>query len=152
MIGVGRSCAVAASGLNRAGCRDDTIVMQPATLPSNDQALSAVRQLVMDVARRLGKVDPKRASTRFPYNAEVAIGTVYENGQFALIRPAWGFDLSARGIGMLTDRKFDQGQELYLKLNTLDGEEHVVPIRITHSRCLFGTIYRIGASFVTDQA
>ena len=58
---------------------------------------------------------------------------------------------SARGIGMLTDRKFDQGQELYLKLITLEGEEHVVPIRITHSRCLFGTIYRIGASFVTDQ-
>ena len=125
--------------------------MQPATLPSNDQALSAVRQLVSEVARRLGKVDPKRASTRFPYNAEVTIGTVYESGQFAVIRPGWGFDLSAKGIGMLTDRKFDQGQELYLKLTTLDGEDHIVPIRITHSKCLFGTIYRIGASFATDQ-
>lgn len=126
--------------------------MQPVTLPSNELALSAVRQLVADVARRLGKVDPKRASTRFPYNAEVTIGSVYENGAFAVIRPAWGFDLSARGIGMLTDRKFDAGQELYLRLVTLDNEEHVVPIRITHSRCLFGTVYRIGATFATDQS
>ena len=111
------------------------------------EAVVAVDEMVTALASRVGKMIPRRSDARYPMNAQLVMGRLSINGVFEEIGRAWGFDLGTQGLGMITDRVVCTGDDLHVKLRGLDGCDHLLPMRVTHTDRLFGNVYRIGGQF-----
>lgn len=111
------------------------------------EAVVAIDDLVNELASRVGKMIPRRNDARYPMNAQLIMGRLSATG-FEEIGRAWGFDLGAQGLGMITDRVVCPGDELHVRLRGLDGRDHLLPMRVTHTDRLFGNVYRIGGQFM----
>lgn len=112
------------------------------------EAVAAIDDLVNELASRVGKMIPRRNDARYPMNAQLIMGRLTAGGAFEEIGRAWGFDLGAQGLGMVTDRVVCTGDELHVRLRGLDGRDHLLPLRVQHTDRLFGNVYRIGGQFM----
>ena len=115
-------------------------------------ALAAVDQLVSELASRVGKLIPRRNDARYPMNAQLILGRLSAGGAFEEMGRAWGFDLGTQGLGMITDRIVCTGDELHVRMRGLDGRDHLLPLRVTHTDRLFGNVYRIGGQFLFNKS
>ena len=123
------------------------------TLRRGDRdAVVPIDDLVNELAQRVGKMIPRRNDARYPMHAALTIGRMRDGSSFDEIGPAWAFDLGAHGLGMISDRRFAAGEEIAVKLRVLDGTDHVVPMRVTHTERLFGDVYRVGGQFLFAKA
>ncbi len=111
-------------------------------------AVVAIDDLVSELASRVGKTIPLRNDARYSLNAPLTMVRVHPSGALEDIGRAWAFDLGAQGLGMITDRVVCTGDEMHVKLRGLDGRDHLVPMRVTHTDRLFGNVYRIGGQFM----
>jgi hypothetical protein len=116
------------------------------------EAVAAVHDLVTALAARVGKMIPRRNDARYPMNMPLVVGRLNLAGAFEEFGRAWGLDLCAHGIGMITDRIVCTGDELHVKLPALDGRDHLLPIRVKHTDRLFGNVYRVGGHFLFMKA
>ena len=116
------------------------------------EAVAAIHEMVTALAARVGKMIPRRNDARYPMNIPLVVGRVNLAGAFEEFGRAWGLDLCARGIGMITDRIVCTGDELHVKLPGLDGREYLLPIRVKHTDRLFGNVYRVGGQFLIAKA
>ncbi len=114
-------------------------------------AVVAIDDWVSELASRVGKLIPQRTDARYPLSAQLTIGHV-RSGVFEEVGRAWAFDLGTQGLGMITDRVVCTGDEMHVKLRGLDGRDHLVPMRVTHTDRLFGNVYRIGGQFLFAKA
>ncbi|HEV2292728.1 MAG TPA: hypothetical protein VGR35_02670 [Tepidisphaeraceae bacterium] len=112
------------------------------------EAVVAIDDLVNELASRVGKMIPRRNDARYPMNAQLIMGRLSAGGVFEEIGRAWGFDLGAQGLGMITDRVVCTGDEMHVRLRGLDGCDYLLPMRVTHTDRLFGNVYRIGGQFL----
>jgi hypothetical protein len=116
------------------------------------EAVVAIDDMVNELAARVGKTIPRRNDARYPLNAPLTMGHLRTGGRFEEIGRAWAFDLGTQGLGMITDRVVCTGDEMHVKLRGLDGRDHLVPMRVTHTDRLFGNVYRIGGQFLLAKA
>ena len=116
------------------------------------EAVAAVHEMITALAARVGKMIPRRNDARYPMNMPLVVGRVNLAGAFEEFGRAWGLDLCAHGIGMITDRIVCTGDELHVKLPGLDSREYLLPIRVKHTDRLFGNVYRIGGQFLFAKA
>jgi len=124
----------------------------PTSCCGEREAVVAVDELVTVLASRVGTLIPRRNDARYPMNAQLIMGRVNLRGAFEEIGRAWGFDLGSQGLGMITDQVVCTGDQLHVKLRGLDGEDHLLPMRVTHTDRLFGNVYRIGGQFMFAKA
>lgn len=87
----------------------------------------------------------QRGGQRRAIHAPVTLG-VLAGGYKPLYR-GWGTDLSPDGIGLLTEHDVPMGAVLYVNLETVAGEELLLPIRICYVSQLMSKTFRIGGSF-----
>jgi hypothetical protein len=120
--------------------------------PAERNAVVAIDDLVNELAQRVGKMIPRRNDARYPMHAALTIGVLRDNGVFDVMGAAWGFDLGSQGLGMISDKKLPAGDEIHVKLRGLDGQDHLIPMRVTHTERLFGNVYRIGGQFLFNKA
>src|SRR5688572_22285578 len=97
------------------------------------EAVAAIHEMVTALAARVGKMIPRRNDARYPMNIPLVVGRVNLAGAFEEFGRAWGLDLCAHGIGMITDRIVCTGDELHVKLPGLDGREYLLPITVKHT-------------------
>jgi hypothetical protein len=109
------------------------------------EAAAAVSQLIDDVARR-GGLDPKGGTGRIPFNVQVNVGRMRDTW-FKRITPAWAFDISRDGIGLITDRSLTVGETFYVEMPSVTGDEQTVAARVAYSFKLFGALHRVGMTF-----
>ena len=114
--------------------------------------MAAIGALVNELAARVGKTIPLRNDARYPLNAPLTMVRVRPGGAVEELGRAWAFDLGTQGLGMITDHVVCTGDEMHVKLRGLDGRDHLVPMRITHTDRLFGNVYRIGGQFLFARA
>lgn len=126
-------------------CLADTVRMRCAHALHGYEAAEAVNQLVEDLARR-GGVDAKLENGRMPFNVQVNVGRVRDTW-FKRITPAWAFDLSRDGIGLIMDRPLAVGETFFVEMPSAMGEDRVVPARVAYSFKLFGALHRVGMTF-----
>src|SRR5215218_3952651 len=131
----------------------DTLRMANAAtlLRGSREAVVAIDDLVNELAQRVGKMIPRRNDARYPMHMPLTIGRVRDGGVFEEMGPAWAFDLGAQWIGLISDHKLPAGEEICVKLRGLDGNDHLVPMRVTHTVRLFGNVYRIGGQFLFEK-
>ena len=116
------------------------------------EAVAAVEQMVTELASRVGRMIPRRNDARYPMNMPLVVGRVTLSGAFEELGRAWGLDLCAHGIGMITDRVVCTGDELHVKLPGVDGRDYLLPITVKHTDRLFGNVYRVGGHFMFGKA
>ena len=114
----------------------------------NQEAVIAVEEMVTALAARVGKMIPRRNDARYPMNLPLVVGRVNLAGAFEEFGRAWGLDLCAHGIGMITDRIVCTGDELHVKLPGVDGRDYLLPITVKHTDRLFGNVYRVGGEIL----
>ena len=114
-------------------------------------AVVAIDALIGELAARVGRTIPLRNDARYPLNAPLTMVHLRPGGGVEELGRAWAFDLGTQGLGMITDRVVCTGDEMHVKLRGLDGRDHLVPMRITHTDRLFGNVYRIGGQFLLPK-
>ena len=99
----------------------------------NHDAVVAIDDLVNELAQRVGKMIPRRNDARYPMHAPLTIGRVRDDGSFDEMATAWAVELGPHGLGMISDQRFAADEVIAVKLRVLDGNDHIVPTRVTHT-------------------
>ncbi|MEZ6193284.1 MAG: PilZ domain-containing protein [Phycisphaerales bacterium] len=86
-----------------------------------------------------------RTSMRRAVYAPITLG-VLAGGYKPLYR-GWATDLSLSGLGLLVEHDIPMGAVLHINLETIAGEELLLPIRICYVSQLMSKTYRIGGTF-----
>ena len=87
----------------------------------------------------------QRAGNRRAIHAPVTLGVVA--GGYKPLYRGWATDLSPEGLGLLTEHDVPMGAVLYVNLETVAGEELLLPIRVCYVSQLMSKTYRIGGAF-----
>ena len=124
----------------------DTMRMRCAQALHGPLAAALVGELVEDLARR-GGLDAKLENGRVPFNVQVNVGRLRDMW-FKKITAAWAFDLSRDGVGLITDRPLPVGETYYVEMPSVTGEEQALAAKVAYSFKLFGSLHRVGMTFV----
>ncbi len=87
----------------------------------------------------------QRSGNRRAIHAPVTLGVVA--GGYKPLYRGWATDLSPDGLGLLTEHDVPMGAVLYVNLETVAGEELLLPIRVCYVSQLMSKTYRIGGVF-----
>ena len=87
----------------------------------------------------------QRSGNRRAIHAPVKLGVVA--GGYKPLYRGWATDLSPDGLGLLTEHDVPMGAVLYVNLETVAGEELLLPIRVCYVSQLMSKTYRIGGVF-----
>ena len=109
-------------------------------------------KIVTAAARRAaglgGARGSRRESGRHRLSIKVRLGPdAPRAGRFWPTVAGWGVDVSAEGLGLLTDKPVAEGAYLYADLSALGEAPCVVPIKVLSCRPLVGATHRVSAAF-----
>ena len=86
-----------------------------------------------------------RSSMRRAIHAPVTLGVMA--GDFKPLYRGWVTDLSLNGLGLLTEHDVPMDSVLTINLESVAGEELLLPIRVCYVMQLMSKTYRIGGTF-----
>jgi hypothetical protein len=86
-----------------------------------------------------------RTSMRRAVYAPITLGVIA--GGYKPLYRGWATDLSLNGLGLLVEHDIPMGAVLHINLETIAGEELLLPIRICYVSQLMSKTYRIGGTF-----
>jgi hypothetical protein len=113
--------------------------------PSNPRLAGLLERLDAEAAQEIGL----RSSDRRAVHAPVTLGVVV--GGFKPLYRGWATDLSAEGVGLLTEHDVPMGALLHVNLISVAGEELLLPVRICYVSQLMSKTYRVGGAFCFDD-
>ena len=129
----------------------DSIAVSAPRSTTSSETRNALETLIEDLARRDAKIPRgKRATARYDLNAPLKLGTRTDSSPIKPLCDAWGLNISASGVGMLTQQEFLPSRDVYLNLQTITGCPGWVKLRVIYSQKLVGTMVRSGAVFVLE--
>jgi hypothetical protein len=86
-----------------------------------------------------------RSSMRRAIHAPVTLGVIA--GGYKPLYRGWATDLSLNGLGLLTEHDVPMDAVLTINLESVAGEELLLPIRICYVMKMMSKTYRIGGIF-----
>ncbi len=86
-----------------------------------------------------------RSSMRRAVHAPVTLGVIA--GGYKPLYRGWVTDLSLNGLGLLTEHDVPMNAMLTVNLESVAGEEMLLPIRVCYVMQMMSKTYRIGGAF-----
>ncbi len=86
-----------------------------------------------------------RSSKRRAVHAPVTLGVIA--GGYKPLYRGWATDLSLNGLGLLTEHDVPLNALLTINLESVAGEELLLPIRVCYVMQMMSKTYRVGGTF-----
>ncbi len=118
---------------------------------TNQEAMLLIHAYVGRLASTVKEARRGRVDQRYSIGAAVLIGLQGDDGQFEPAYEVWGDTISNTGIGLLTTRSFEKGQQFYVMMRPSSGTKLFVIVRVRRCQRLTEGIYKVGGTFVYDD-
>jgi len=86
-----------------------------------------------------------RSSMRRAIDARVTLGVIA--GEYKPLYRGWATDLSLNGLGLLTEHEMPLDAVLTINLESVAGEELLLPIKVCYVMQMMSKTYRVGGTF-----
>lgn len=116
--------------------------------PTIDPTIAELVLAVRRVATMEESLRKRRSTNRYDLNSPVPISTRRPTAHFKPEFVAWGQDISAGGIGMISEQPLTKGGIYWANLRTFGKEHYVFQCRVLFCIPLVGKMHRIGAEFI----
>ena len=118
----------------------------------NDHAIW-LKGLIGELRAREARLVSQRSAQRYQLNVPVALCARSEAGRVVHLCQAWAEDLSQHGVGLITVRRLNPNDEIFVNFEPASGRPRYLPIRVAQCRRMFGPVFEVGAEFTfTDPA
>jgi hypothetical protein len=124
------------------------IMSQPTSVAERQQTI-LLRRLEEELRQRQAEIGGRRSMTRYTFNAPVSLAMVTSDGSEKAVGDAWALDFSRRGIGLLAERAFAEGDVLIVDFGRRNGgERSSARMRVAYCTKLLSSTFRVGGEFI----
>ncbi len=123
--------------------------MSNASVPTDYDQKGTIEKLKEHLRERQAEFGDRRSSTRLSFGTCVFLVGKTEDGSPRSSGGAWVLDVSNDGVGLLTEQPFNVNDEMVVDFGSAVPEGCSMPIRVVNCTNLIGSIYRIGARFIS---